>query len=88
MVNWSSWLWISVPAVLVAIVQMSWGIGWRMKLVPVCWRIAGRANVPVHWKEPLVVLRLIWIASASPMLQFHIKFGASRSRGQSVLGYG
>jgi hypothetical protein len=65
--------------------QMSWGIGWRMNLPPVCARIAGRPKVPVHENDLVVVSSLIWMASASASAQLHISKGASMPRGQMVL---
>src|SRR5579863_992705 len=80
-VSWSA----EPPALLVAMSQMSWGMGWRMNLPPVVARIAGLANVPVYENEPLVVLMEIWMASASPVVHVHWRRGASRPRGHTVL---
>ena len=55
--SWSGMLFVvGPPAVLVAMAQTSCGMGWRMNLPPVCARMAGAENVPVHENEPLVVL--------------------------------
>ena len=76
------------PAELVAMSQMSCGIGWRMNLPPVVPKIAGRPKVPVHENEPLAVASEIWMASASPVLQSHMSSGADIPRGHTVLSYG
>src|SRR4051812_38296059 len=68
------------PAVLVAISQTSCGIGWRRNAPLVCARMGGRPNVPDQENEPLVVLRSILMASASPVDQSHIRSGASMPR--------
>ncbi len=73
------------PAVLVAIAHTSCGMGMRMKLPLVVVRMAGLAKVPVYENEPVVVLSVIWIASASPIDQLHISRGARRPRGHTVL---
>src|SRR5215468_6844705 len=87
--SWSGMLFgVGPPAVLVATSHTSCGIGWRMNLPPVCIRIAGLPNLPVQVNEPLVVLRSIWLASASPGAQSHIRSGASIPRGHTVLSYG
>jgi hypothetical protein len=79
---------VGAPAVLVAIVQTSCGIGMRMNEPPVVVRIEGAENVPVYENEPLVVLSEIWIASAVPMLHVHCNSGASKPRGKTVWSYG
>src|SRR6185295_11529589 len=76
-------LGVGPPAVSVAMAQISCGIGCRMKGPPVCIRIGGRPNVPVHVNEPLEVLRSILMASASAGAQLHISSGASRPRGHT-----
>src|SRR5580704_12544236 len=81
-------LGVAPPAVLVAIVQMSCGMGMRMNLPPVCARVGGRPKVPVHENDPLAVLSPIWTASASPVDQLHMRSGASSPRGKTVLSYG
>ena len=85
--SWS----LDPPAVLVAMSHMSCGMGWRMKGPPVFIRMAGRPKVPVHENDPVVVVSLIWMASASPGAlppggaQVHMRSGASMPRGHTVL---
>src|ERR1700679_1056576 len=85
--SWSGMpLGVAPPAVLVAMSHTSCGIGLRMNLVigePAAPRTAGRPKVPVHENEPLVVFSEIWIASASPGVQLHIRSGASMPRGHT-----
>src|SRR5689334_9953155 len=83
-VSWSA----EPPALLVAMSHTSWGMGWRTNLPFVCWRMAGRAKVPVHENEPLVVVSAIWMASASPVAHVHMRSGASMPLGHTVLSYG
>src|SRR6185437_9450595 len=66
--------------------QMSCGMGMWMNDCVV--RIAGRLNVPDQVNEPVVVVRSILIASASPGAHDHMINGASSPRGHTVLSYG
>jgi hypothetical protein len=81
-VIWSGVLFIvAPPAVVVAMSHTSCGIGWRTNVVD----SAGLPKVPLHENDPLVVWRLIWIASASAGVQSHMRSGASMPRGHTVL---
>ena len=51
-------------------------------------RMAGRANVPAYVNEPLVVVSVTRIASASLVVHVHMSSGAFMPRGQTVLSYG
>ena len=73
------------PALLVAMSHTSSGMGMRMNLPPVVWRMAGRPKVPVYVNDPSVVERSIWMASASPDAHVHWRSGAGSPRGHTVL---